>query len=150
MKTLLLCVALALPAAAADIDRLGWMSGRWSATINGVEMEEIWTTPRGGMLVGLHRDVSAKRTSFEFMRIEQTKEGIAFIAQPSGGAATIFPLLESSARRVVFANPQHDFPQRIIYELRDGQLCARVEGEGNAAEEWCWSRRGESPASSRQ
>jgi hypothetical protein len=148
MKTLLLCLALALPVAAADIDRLRWMSGRWSATIDGVEMEEIWTTPRGGMLLGLHRDVSAKRTSFEFMRIEQTKDGIAFIAQPSGRAATLFPLLEATARRVVFANPQHDFPQRIIYELRDAQLCARVEGEGNAAEEWCWNRRAESPASS--
>jgi len=141
MKKLLCCLALAVSVSAADVDQLAWMSGHWSGTVKGVEMEEIWTAPRGGMLVGLHRDVSAKRTSFEFMRIQQTKDGIAFIAQPSGRPPTSFPLTEATATRAVFANPQHDFPQRIIYELRDQQLCARVEGEGETAEEWCWSRR---------
>jgi hypothetical protein len=141
MKKLLCCLALAVSASAADVDDLKFMSGHWAATVKGVEMEEIWTTLRGGMLVGLHRDVSAKRTSFEFMRIQQTKEGIAFIAQPAGRPPTSFPLTESTSTRAVFANPQHDFPQRIIYELRDAQLCARVEGEGEAAEEWCWSKR---------
>ena len=141
MKKLLFCLALALPVFAKDIDDLKFMSGHWAATVKGVEMEEIWTAPRGGMLVGLHRDVSAKRTSFEFMRIQQTKDGIAFIAQPAGRPPTTFALTESTATRAVFANPEHDFPKRIIYELRGKQLCARVEGEGEAAEEWCWNRR---------
>jgi hypothetical protein len=51
----------------------------------------------------------------------------------------------------VFANPQHDFPQRILY-WRDGDaLCAAVEGalQGEETrEEWCWaasSLRGASP-----
>lgn len=145
MKTLLFAIpfalALTLPLSAAGLDDLAFLSGHWGAKVGNVEMEEIWSAPAGGMLIGMHRDVKAKRTSFEFMRIEQTADGIVFFAQPSGRPQTPFPLVESSANRAVFANPQHDFPQRIIYTLQDGRLCARVEGAGESAEEWCWERR---------
>jgi hypothetical protein len=138
---LLLSLTLSLPLfAATKLDDLAWMAGRWTATIEGVQMEEIWLAPSGGLLLGMHRDVSAKRTSFEFLRIAETKDGIAYLAQPGGKAPTAFALAESSAHRVVFANPQHDFPKRILYWLDAGNLCARVEGDGGAGEEWCWSR----------
>ena len=55
-------------------------------------------------------------------------DGIAYIAQPGGKPPVSFMLVESKRGRVVFANPQHDFPQRIIYRLEaDGSLFARVE-----------------------
>jgi len=122
-------------------DSLAWMSGHWTATIDGVQMEELWTAPRGGLLLGLHRDVRRDgRVSFEFMRIAEEDTGLVFIAQPSGRPPTRFPLTESSASRVVFANPAHDFPKRILY-WRDGEtLCASVEGDtGDDAEQWCWA-----------
>ena len=141
MKRLLCCLALALPLSAATIDDLKWMSGRWAATVDGVQMEELWSTPAGGMLLGMHRDVRPNgKTWFEFMRIAETPEGIVYFAQPGGKPPTPFKLTESSEGRAVFSNPEHDYPQRLIYALRDGQLCARTEGEGSAAEEWCWSR----------
>ena len=40
----------------------------------------------------------------------------------------------------MFANPEHDFPKRIIYWMKDAKLCARVEGDGGQGEEWCWAR----------
>lgn len=138
---LLLSLALALPLCAqSKLDQLAWMSGSWSGTIGGVEMEEIWSTARGGVLIGMHRDISTKRTSFEFMRIAETSDGIIFFGQPGGNAAVPFRMIQSEEKRVVFANPAHDFPKRIIYWLKDAQLCARVEGDGEANEEWCWSR----------
>ena len=37
-------------------------------------------------------------------------------------------------RKVVFENPEHDFPQRIIYQLDDdGNLAGRIEGLVNEA-----------------
>jgi Domain of unknown function (DUF6265) len=51
---------------------------------------------------------------------------------------------ELGERRVVFANPQHDYPQRIIYRFTpDGSLNARVEGAvkgKTTSEEWTWKR----------
>jgi len=132
---------LALPVVAdPKLADLAWMSGRWAANIDGVEMEEVWSEPRGGLLLGFHRDITPKRTSFEFFRIAETKDGIVYLAQPGGQAPTPFRLAESTANRAVFANPEHDFPKRIIYWRNDAQLCARVEGDGGEGEEWCWSR----------
>ncbi len=126
---------------ATTITQLAWMSGHWSATVDGVQMEEIWTTPGGGMLVGLHRDVKNGRAHFEFMRIAQTEEGIVFFAQPGGKPPTPFRLTHAGDTRVVFENREHDYPKRILYELREGKLCARVDDGGENAEEWCWARR---------
>jgi len=138
LSALLLTLPLCAETKLAD---LGWMTGHWAATIDGVEMEEIWSTPAGGLLIGMHRDISKKRTSFEFFRIAETKDGIVYLTQPGGQPATPFRLSEASAKKVVFSNPDHDFPKRIIYWSEANQLCARVEGDGEAAEQWCWSRR---------
>lgn len=117
-----------------------WMAGTWRGEHGGVRMEEHWTNADGGMMLGLHRDIGAKRTSFEFARIAREGESLVFLAQPGGKPATRFTLQSSDRQRIVFENLQHDFPQRVIY-WRDGErLCARVEGEGQAAEEWCWAK----------
>lgn len=138
---LLLTFTLTLPLAAdPKLADLAWMSGRWTSTIGSVEMEETWSEPRGGLLLGFHRDITPKRTNFEFLRIAETKDGIVYFAQPGGKPPTSFRLTEVTANRAVFANPEHDFPKRIIYWRKDAQLCARVEGDGGAGEEWCWSR----------
>jgi hypothetical protein len=92
-------------------------------------------------MLGLHRDARDAKASFEFIRIAVTSDGIVYFAQPGGRPPTPFKLNEVSATRAVFANPQHDFPKRIIYWLQEGQLCARVEGDGESAEQWCWSKK---------
>lgn len=117
---------------------LAWLAGRWlMATPNG-QVEELWLPPAGGSLYGVGRTVSDGVTRFfEFLAIVTREDGsLAFVARPRGGAPVEFPLVERSARHVVFANPGHDFPRRILYELLpDGRLHARVDdgrdlGEG--------------------
>jgi hypothetical protein len=110
-----------------------------------MEMEEVWLPPKGGAMLGLHRDVSKGRmVSFEFLRIETDKDGLVYLASPHGQPATPFRLLQSTKTRVVFSNPTHDFPQRVLYWLADdGRLHARIEGTQKgkpASEEWSWSR----------
>lgn len=144
MRSLILCLALTLTVplcADSKLDDLSWMTGHWAATLDGWDMEEVWLAPAGGVMLGMHRDTKGARAMFEFQRIASTPEGIVYFAQPRGNPPTPFRLTEVSATRAVFENPQHDFPQRIIYTLRGQQLCARVEGEKEAAQEWCWSRR---------
>lgn len=138
MKRLVLLALLALPLSAADptVADLGWISGHWSE--GGVE--EVWLAPKGDLMLGMSRTVRANgKTAFEFIRIAKTEDGISYIAQPGGKPPTSFKLIESKPGRAVFANPQHDFPKRIVYELRDGKLCARVD-DGKDGDEWCWSR----------
>jgi hypothetical protein len=135
---------LSLLAAPPAVDSLAWMAGTWHGRdADGTEMEETWMPPKGGTLLGLHRDVAGGKTvSFEFMRIAQGPEGIVYWASPQGRAATPFKLAESGPRRAVFANPAHDFPKRILYWIDGaGALHARIEGDGTAgAMEWTWTR----------
>ena len=122
-----------------------WMAGTWAGTADGLEMEEVWTPAKGGSMLGLHRDVrSGRTTSFEFLRIEVSPDAVTYWGSPQGRPATPFRMVESAPNRIVFANPEHDFPTRILYWLsEDGLLHARIEGtlKGKpASEEWSWRR----------
>jgi hypothetical protein len=72
-------------------------------------------------------------------------DGVHYLASPMGRTpATVFHLVVCEDRKAVFENPEHDFPQRIIYwQPEAGILCARIEGTeaGQAkASEWQWGR----------
>lgn len=146
LVTLLVVVATGVEGRQAKptLDSLAWMAGSWSGTSRGIEMEEQWTEPKGNSMIGMHRDVGKGRTlGFEFLRIEQTGDAIVYLSMPGGRSpATPFPLKEVDGKRVVFENPSHDFPQRIIYWKDGVDLRARIEGTNNgkdAGMEWRWS-----------
>jgi len=96
---------------------------------------ECWSAPRGGLMLGWNRSVRADgRGAFEFLRIADTADGVVYFASPGGREATPFRLAEAADRSVVFENPEHDFPQRILYRLgTDGVLHARVEATADGA-----------------
>jgi hypothetical protein len=82
-------------------------------------------------MLGVNRTVLAgRKNAFEFMRIEDRAGRPVFFASPEGRPPVEFKAIESSATRLVFENPAHDYPQRIIY-WRDGPdvLMARIEGK---------------------
>jgi hypothetical protein len=118
-------------AAEPDIAKLGWLSGCWKSDTSEAGSGEYWTTLAGGSMFGVSRTVrQGKTVEFEFMQLRQQSDGrLAFMAQPSGQAATSFPLLRISATEAVFENAGHDFPQRVVY-ARDGEAKLRAAIEG--------------------
>ena len=127
MLTAIFAAALIQTAPAAP--DLSWMAGYWLDCSGGREASETWSDPRGGLSVGHAVTLEDGRTSFEVSHIGPTPQGFAYVAQPGGVPPTIFVLTESRPTRAVFANPENDFPTRVIYE-RDGEgLKARIEGE---------------------
>lgn len=70
-----------------------------------------------------------KTVAFEFLQIKEYQTGeMYFIARPSKQKLTKFKMVRIGKNEVVFENPRHDFPQRIIYKKQDdGSLFARVE-----------------------
>lgn len=125
-----------------SLEDLSWLSGYWTSSHNGVSMEELWLSPSGNMMLGLHRDVFGNnRSSFEYLRIVQTENQITYLASPGGTSPTSFPLKEVSDQKAVFENLDHDFPQRIIYSLDDTDLTVRIEDQsGEKAMQWIWKK----------
>jgi hypothetical protein len=126
-------------AAGPPFDALAWLAGAWAGTdASGVVTEEHWTSPRGNTMFGVNRTIAGDETVFfEFLRIERDDDGLVYLAAPRGRApATPFRLIESDGTRLVFENPGHDFPQRIIYDLQaDGvTLELRIEGTDDGGE----------------
>ena len=122
---------VALPASILD---LAWLSGCWSLNNQQVGSAEHWMPPAGGTMLGVNRSVrDSKTVAFEFMRIiEQDDGGFVFIASPMGQSTTSFSMVSLSDREVIFENPDHDFPQRVIYRLEsDEDLIGRIEGTIN-------------------
>jgi hypothetical protein len=124
---------------------LAWLAGHWASDGSGTRTEEVWLAPGGGLMLAMNRTTpKAGRAAFEYLRIEERKEGLVYVASPSGKGATDFPLADVGERFVVFENAAHDFPQRIRYELdAAGALRARVSGTVGGkeeAQEWTWQR----------
>lgn len=133
------------------VEALAWLAGTWEGSMGKVDVEEVWMAPKGGAMIGMHRDVAgSKMVGFEYLRIVTKNGKLTYVASPQGGLPTSFPLKEMTEKKVVFENPEHDFPQRIIYWLeKDGALHAKIEGDqgGKPAEmEWTWRRPGEAKA----
>jgi hypothetical protein len=126
----------ASPQAAAKVEDLAWMAGDWQTTPGKMQSEEHWTQPAGGTLIGMSRTLAGGKTVFfEYLRIEARADGIYYVAHPKARPGTDFKLTRTSTQEVVFENPAHDFPKRIIYRKNaDGSLTARVEGDGTEKE----------------
>jgi hypothetical protein len=116
--------------AAPRVEDLAWLAGCWDAAGGEPGSEEHWLAPAGGTLFGISRTVRGGQTvTHELMQIRERGPGeLVFIASPAGQATTTFPLVAHGESSVTFENPEHDFPQRVIYR-RDGDvLRARIEG----------------------
>jgi len=112
------------------VAQLGWIAGCWTRTLPDGVNEEHWMKPAGGSMLGMSRTVRGNRTTeFEFLRIANVNGALAYIAKPSGQAEATFPVTTLTEHEVVFENPMHDFPQRVIYRRNDdGSVTARIEG----------------------
>ena len=113
------------------IDRLAWLSGCWASDEDRAGSEEHWMQPSGGTMLGMNRTVRYGETvAFEFIRIyENEGKSLTLMASPSQQASASFQLSSIGPGEVVFENPDHNFPQRIIYRLVEpDRLLGRIEG----------------------
>ena len=136
---LLLCCALSRDASAqhgsAPAQPLSWIAGCWRQTSgNGSRVvDEQWMSLRGGVMLGMSRTVRGDSLlELEFLQILERSGRLVYHAQPSGQRPADFEATVVSDTLAVFENPEHDFPQRIIYR-RHGtdSLVARIEGKRN-------------------
>jgi hypothetical protein len=129
--------AAAPPMAAPEgpLAEFAWLAGCWRGTVNQREFREHWMPLRGNLMLGTGHTVAGGRTQdFEYLRLEPRAEGVHYVAAPAGQKETAFRLAERATDGpdtiYTFANPAHDFPQRIVYRRGgEGWLYVHVEGK---------------------
>jgi hypothetical protein len=120
-----------------SLEQLAWFTGCWAYTSPRVVIEEHWTSPAGGSMLGMSRTLRRNpggdsTIAWEFIRVYARGIDLVYAAQPHNQPAAEFVSEKVSDGEVIFANPAHDFPQRIIYRrVRNDSLRARIEGTQN-------------------
>lgn len=116
----LMLALLAEPAAgqepARGVAAMRWLAGCWESVTGNRSMVEIWSPPRGTMMVG--GNVSARdgqTRAWEALRIFERDARLVYFAEPSGQQPTEFTATSLTDTVAVFENPAHDFPTRISY-----------------------------------
>lgn len=112
------------------IRAVAWLQGAWERVTPQQTVEEQWLAPRGNTMMGIGRTVkSDSLVEYEMIILRARGSQLVYEAHPSGQAPAEFRSKSVSDSSVVFENLEHDFPQRVGYELRGADsLIAWVEG----------------------
>lgn len=111
-----------------------WLAGNWQMQDGAAWADEMWTSAKGGIMLGIaRRGFGPDIETWGMLRIARKADGAVVLAlQPRGaGAATEYPMVLASAETIEFANPSAPYPQRIRL-WREGQLLmsetSRIDG----------------------
>ena len=120
----------------------GWMAGSWYMEDGASWADELWSPPRGGMMLGAGRTgFGPQLQDWESVRIVQKPNGaISYHVQSRGGPSIEFPMVTISADAIEFANPGNAYPQRIRY-WRQGQLLMAETAKLDGSEVVRWNYR---------
>lgn len=108
----------------ADPNRLDWLTGCWQSE-DGMT-REIWSASEDGYYFGYSVVLkNGHAVFFEQLRIDPAPLPI-LNAYPRGNGPSVFPAISLSDTRITFANPEHDFPQKIEYWREGENLSALI------------------------
>jgi hypothetical protein len=111
------------------IDRAKFLQGCWERRAGARIVEEQWMAPRAGTMLGMSRTIRGDTlVEHEFLLLHERDGKLVYAARPSGQAPAEFISISIASDVIVFSNPAHDFPQRIIYRQSGDSLFARIEG----------------------
>ena len=127
-----------------------WMAGCWETHDATVWVEECWTRPRAGIMLGTGRSGTGERLfDWEVMQIVRTETDdpaipqLTFYGAPEGKNRTPFVWIASDERGMTFVNAQHDYPQRIRYWREGRELVAEISKmDGSKAQRWRYTPKG--------
>jgi hypothetical protein len=109
------------------------LQGTWK--VDGRETYEKWESA-DSVLCGkgykIKNGVEIVTEQLEIKLIDGVIYYLATVANQNEGATVRFKLTESGSDVLVFENPEHDFPKKIIYrKVNDDEIAVQVLGAGD-------------------
>lgn len=133
ISLLLVCAGSAGGQDNKKLQQLSWMLGDWQRTglPEGRTGYERWRVD-GHALAGVGVSKRDGQVLFEErLRLVEQDGAIYYIADVAENPQPVrFKLVSSSDKKAAFANPEHDFPKRIVYRLQGDHLEVSTSGDG--------------------
>jgi hypothetical protein len=109
------------------------LAGTWEMLSKDGALYEIWNIKNDSLLESISYRINKKDTiPEETVRLCLSDGIISYIPtvpDQNQGKQVVFRLIEKNANRFVFENSIHDFPKRIIYDLKNvKQLLVLING----------------------
>jgi hypothetical protein len=119
------------------MDQVSWVLGTWENTSAQGTFTEYWEKTSETVYSGTGIGVTPKGDTMfaEHIKLELVNDTLYYkpvVGGQNEGKETVFTEKSLSDSGFVFENPEHDFPQRIVYRKpTDSTLYARIEGKEN-------------------
>ena len=115
------------------IENASWLIGEWQNTSSEGILTEAWEKLNDSTYAGKSFFVIGKDTvSSETIRLEQHGKTLLYIPtvkDQNNEQPISFVQISSSNKQMIFENPKHDFPQKIMYtQLSQNTLLAEISG----------------------
>ncbi len=112
------------------IDSLAWLAGHWKGELAGNPFETFYSTPEGGFILGISKEFHDNGTFIEFEKFEDRDSTVIVVPYPNGRRSVEFTLtdFDPSVQYARFVNPDHDFPNEIVYTVAGDTLTVVVSG----------------------
>ena len=124
---------------AAELDDLAWLEGTWQRESSRGPIYERWVRLSDSTWEGdswREQATDGQQRPLESLLLAEMGGELFYIPKVAENPLPVpFKLTSLADGRAVFDNPQHDFPQRIVYERKsETAMTVRIEGpgEGNA------------------
>jgi hypothetical protein len=132
-------VLVGAPLAAADrVPMPEFMAGEWSQREGSRWTIESWSVSPERMF-GTSSERNQDVITRETLVIERKGDSLVLIAQPGEASPVIFPLASRDKTSIEFANPDHDYPQRIRYWREGRELHASISlMDGSRLVSWAY------------
>lgn len=117
-----------------NIAKAGWFLGEWGNSSKEGELTERWKKENDSVYHGeSYFVVGGKDTVFaEHVKLEDANGKLAYIVTVPGqnnGQPVRFEMTSANESQIIFENPQHDFPSKIIYnKVGSDSLVAEISG----------------------
>lgn len=113
---------------APTVAALGWLEGRWLGSDGQSRWESVYSSAEGGQILSASKELRGEQVvMIDFEHFYVREGAVRLTPFPFGRRSVEFTLteLDLDARRVVFENLEHDFPQRFEYH-RSGEKALRI------------------------
>lgn len=119
-----------------------WLLGNWENKTADGNLTETWKKVNDSTFQAQSYFIKEKDTlHFESITLQQKGEELTYDATVKGqnnDKPIIFKLTNSTEKQLVFENPKHDYPKKIIYtQINEDNLVAEISGtlEGKSSSE---------------